>query len=92
MITLAQLDSREGAELHYTGRSECQRVVGVRGGVTERVVRVRENGRIKTWKTRPGEFSAPYKYGMRDCFRITHWDVADYHVSADCPLLGDGGE
>jgi hypothetical protein len=32
---------------------------------------VRRNGKTKTWKTRPGEFQIPVKYGMYDCFYIT---------------------
>lgn len=31
---------------------------------------VRRNGRTKTWKTRPGEFRIPVKYGMYECFYI----------------------
>lgn len=29
-------------------------------------IRVRRNGATKVWKTRPGEFRIPYKYGMYD--------------------------
>lgn len=90
MVTLEQLLSRAGDELHYTGSGPCKRTVGPRGGVTEHVVRVRPNGRVKTWKTRPGQFSAPYKYGIRarDQFRISEREASDYHVAAECPLGG----
>ena len=57
MVTLEQLLSRAGDELHYTGSGPCKRTVGPRGGVTEHVVRVRPNGRVKTWKTRPGQLA-----------------------------------
>lgn len=33
--------------------------------------RCRVNGKCKTWKTRPDDFSLPVKYGLRDCFYIT---------------------
>lgn len=33
-------------------------------------VRARRNGRTQIWKTRPGAFSIPVKYGMSTCFRI----------------------
>lgn len=38
--------------------------------------RCRVNGAVKTWKTRPGKFCIPVKYGLRDCFYITQ-DIAD---------------
>ena len=40
------------------------------------VVRVRVSGKPKTWKTRPGVFEVPVKYGMWESFRITDRDVA----------------
>ena len=33
-------------------------------------LRARANGRIQTWKTRPGLFKLPCKHGLRDCFYI----------------------
>jgi hypothetical protein len=36
-----------------------------------RVVHARKNGMVKTWKTRPEEFRAPFKYGLKDYFYIT---------------------
>ena len=35
-------------------------------------VRCRSNGRCKVWKTRPDEFQLPVKYGLKQCFYITH--------------------
>lgn len=34
-------------------------------------VRARRNGRTKVWKTRPGAFNVPVKYGLKQCFNIT---------------------
>ena len=50
-------------------------------------LRARVNGRIKTWKTRPGEFQLPMKHGLRDCFYITDRDAAQWaftEVEAQC--------
>lgn len=43
-------------------------------------LRCRINGKIKTWKTRPGEFQAPVKHGLRDCFYINHNTVSDWYL------------
>ena len=75
-------------EFHYTGDHECSRTIGPRGGVTEKVVRVRRNGATQTWKTRPTEWRLPVKYGMRarDQFSIHHYEAANWHTANDCPL------
>jgi hypothetical protein len=41
-------------------------------------VRCRANGKCKTWKTRPGDFRVPVKYGLKVCFYITHWNAAEW--------------
>lgn len=41
-------------------------------------VRVRRNGKIKLWKTRPTEFRLPVKYGLRDHFYIDHNNVNEW--------------
>jgi hypothetical protein len=33
-------------------------------------LRARANGKIQTWKTRPGQFRLPVKYGLKTCFYI----------------------
>jgi hypothetical protein len=43
-----------------------------------RPIEVRRNGQTKTWKTRPGEFRIPVKYGFKECFYITQNDAADW--------------
>jgi hypothetical protein len=41
-------------------------------------IQVRRNGQTKTWKTRPGEFRIPVKYGFKECFYITQKDADDW--------------
>lgn len=38
---------------------------------------VRRNGRTRTWKTRPGEFRIPIKFGLRGYGEITHRSSMD---------------
>jgi len=35
-------------------------------------LRVRRNGKTKTWKRKPNEFSIPIKYGLYEYSYITH--------------------
>jgi hypothetical protein len=79
-----------GATLHYTGRRDCSRVVGPRGGITVNIVHVRTSGKCKTWKTRPTEFRLPVKYGMFESFAVDHTNVADFHLAEDCPIREQG--
>lgn len=46
------------------------------GGKTP--IHVRRNGRTATWKTRPGHFRIPVKYGLRDCFYIDHTNADEW--------------
>lgn len=88
MITKAQAIEcgQGGGSIHYTGRHECKRHVGPRGGVTVSITRVRPSGRCQTWKTRPEEFRLPIKYGLYESSEITHWNAADFHLASECPL------
>ena len=43
-------------------------------------VRARRNGKTKTWKTRPGLFSIPVKYGLKSYFYI---DNHEYQNTGD---------
>lgn len=45
-------------------------------------VRARRNGKTKTWKTRPGDFQIPVKYGLRECFYITPTNAHEWNVTA----------
>lgn len=78
-------------EFHYTGAHQCSRIVGPRGGVTERIMRVRRNGQTQTWKTKPTAYRIPVKYGRRarDQFSIWHTDAHLYHPAERCALLGE---
>ena len=44
-------------------------------------LRARMNGKIKTWKTRPGEFRIPAKYGLKMCFYITQDNVSEWRIA-----------
>lgn len=43
-------------------------------------LRARVNGQLKTWKTRPGEFRLPVKYGLKTCFYLTPGNVGDWDL------------
>jgi hypothetical protein len=45
----------------------------------------RRNGATQTWKTRPGEFRIPVKYGLRGYGQIYHTDASRFHVASECP-------
>jgi hypothetical protein len=46
----------------------------------------RRNGATQTWKTRPGEFRIPVKYGMYQYGQIRHDIAEQFHTEADCPF------
>ena len=81
MITMEQALTAQ--RFHRNG---CKRTVGPRGGVTTAVEEWRRNGATKTWKTRPGEFRIPVKWGMRSYDYITQREADRFHTEADCPL------
>lgn len=47
---------------------------------------VRRNGATKTWKTRPGEFRIPVKYGMYEYFYITDKNAHEWTTIEPEPL------
>jgi hypothetical protein len=49
-------------------------------------VGVRRNGSTKTWKTRPGEFRIPVKYGMYEYFYITDKNADEWTTIEPEPL------
>lgn len=73
-------------DIHYTGKHDCARHIGPRGGITENVTRVRPSGKCQVWKTRPDEFKLPVKYGMYESSYITHRDASDWHLASECSL------
>lgn len=47
-------------------------------------MRVRVNGKVRTWKTRPDDFQIPVKHGLRNCGYVDNCDVrnaADWEVA-----------
>ena len=73
-------------EIHYTGRHQCTRTIGPRGGETLTITRCRPSGRCQTWKTRPEEFRLPVKHGLYESSAITQHNCADFHLASECPL------
>ena len=51
-------------------------------------LRARVNGRIKTWKTRPGDFLLPMKHGLKSCFYIDHNNCGEWNVPSRCERCG----
>lgn len=48
-------------------------------------LRVRANGKCKTWKTRPEEFKLPVKHGLRDYLYIEHNSAHAWCVPEEFP-------
>lgn len=78
--------------LHYTGISDCRRIVGPRGGVTIKIVECRVSGQPKTWKRDPNRIQVPVKYGMYAHSYITEDNLDDWHLASECPLLKEASE
>lgn len=76
-----------GDRVHYTGRQDCQRIVGPRGGITIKIIECRVSGAPKLWKTRPYEVRVPVKYGMYENSYITQENLNEWHLASACPLL-----
>lgn len=84
MLTREQAMS--GRLFHMEG---CKRTLWKRGGTKDGIVEWRRNGKTKTWKTRPKEFSVPVKHGLRDYGYITERTAVDFHVAEECPLADE---
>lgn len=41
-------------------------------------IRCRKSGQLKTWKTRPGDFRQPVKYGLKQSFYITPANISEW--------------
>lgn len=41
-------------------------------------ITLRRNGKTKVWKTRPGEFRIPVKYGLKGTGYITHLNASAF--------------
>ena len=84
MITKEQ--ALTAREFHYTGKHDCSKVVGPRGGVTVKITNVRASGKCKTWVRSPNRFHLPVKYGLYENYWIDENNCGDFHRSIDCPL------
>ena len=88
---MATLDARNAlTERDFHHRDDCAQVVtyGPRGGATfPRTEEWRRNGATQVWKTRPGEFRIPVKYGLRSYGQLVAGDAPAWHVGRadDCP-------
>lgn len=71
-------------EFHKEGG--CHRSIGPRGGEKVTMEVWRRNGATKTWKTRPGEFRLPIKFGLRSYDAVTERDSHLLHLPSECPL------
>ena len=86
-MTIQQaINSNYSQELHYTGKQNCARIIGPKGGETITIVRVRVSGKCQTWKTRPIEFRLPVKYGLYENSAVTHLNKDNFHLSCECLL------
>ena len=56
-------------------------------GRDQKVRRARVNGAVKTWKTRPGEYRIPIKYGLRECSYIVPRDGIAVIEGTGLPVL-----
>jgi len=74
-------DKREGKLTPQTAllaSNFWHRKLTYKDGVTP--LSARRNGATKTWRTRPGEFRIPCKYGMYEYFYITQADADDWSI------------
>lgn len=70
---------------HYTGRHQCSRIIGSRGGITEHITRCRRSGKTQVWKRDAKRFRVPVKYGMYESGEITQDNAIDWHIESECP-------
>ena len=84
MITKEQ--ALTAKEFHFTGKHECLRIEGPRGGLTLRQTVCRRSGQTQTWKRDTARFRVPVKYGLYESGEITQDNAQDWHAAGDCPL------
>jgi len=80
---LTHAEAVNGDRFHY---GECQAWHGPRGGQHREIEEWRRTGSTQVWKTRPGDFRVPVKFGMRDYGSITPSNVEEFHLDKSCPL------
>jgi len=54
------------------------------GDCNVKVERWRRNGKTKTWKTRPSQFSIPIKHGLYNHGYIDQTNAQLFHAEGDC--------
>jgi len=65
VLTLREMTLEEVKSMHYN--FDVKYVSERRNGVYE-AFNIRQNGKPKTWKTKPNDVDVPMKYGFRECF------------------------
>lgn len=73
-------------DVSYYHHGACKKTIGPKGGEKDYIQVWRNNGAIKTWKTRPGEFRIPVKHGMYDYSEINHNNASEFHTEDECPV------
>ncbi len=66
--------------------AHCTAAVGPRGGINHNPVVWRRNGKTQVWKTRPGEFRVPIKFGIYSTDQLWHYDRGLVYVASECPV------
>jgi len=74
------VNPRTALTAHYFWHKTAKRSDG------RTAIGVRRNGSTKTWKTRPGEFRIPVKYGMYEYFYITDKNADEWTTTEPEPL------
>lgn len=73
-------------EIHCEVVRNCKRIVGARGGITDKVVRVRPSGRCQTWKRDTARFRLPVKFGLYESGEIDDVNASNFHLASACPI------
>lgn len=81
MITLAQAKSlRPGTTLYAIGKYNADGTA----------MRVKVNGRVKTWKTRPSQVQIPYKRGLYEYGYLDEGDLGWLSLTEPKPVRPKG--
>lgn len=75
-------EALEAYDFHENG--SCYLRQGPRGGLVFHFTAWRKNGKIKTWKTKPG-FKIPIKHGFYGPYDyLTQDNIKDFHLPDEC--------
>src|SRR5262245_3886 len=80
-------------EIHCELVSRCEKIVGRRGDVTQRIERCRPNGQCKTWDTSSEEFRLPvkfaaYQHGYIARVRTARGETVSCYDVVSVPIIG----